>query len=132
MSTNNPPNLPPLPSGEQPHPNKEPEDDSYTDEQLLRDLLQIVLSADFPSEGDLSFNSEIVALKESISHLQESFSDVVDLNEQLKLSAAISHLASSLSKLVRAQEFLRKTRPSVMNQAMEAAIQDVLREWGWT
>jgi hypothetical protein len=44
----------------------------YTDKQLLRDLLEIVTSADFPQEG-LSFKGEIAALREALSHLQESF-----------------------------------------------------------
>jgi len=106
--------------------------DSYDDKQMIRDLLKIVLSADFPAQGDLDFKEEITALRTALSHLQKSFSQADALDEQFKLSAAISHLSSSLSKLVRAQEFLRKNQPSAMNQALEAAIQDVLAEWGRT
>jgi uncharacterized membrane protein YccC len=84
-----------------------------------------------PREGYVNLvSATIFALKEALSRLQESFTHAVDLEQQLKLTTAISHLTSSLARLVRTQEYLRKTQPSVMNQAMERAIQDILAEWG--
>ena len=99
---------------------------------MIRDLLEIVTSADFPVPGELTFKDEISALRAALSHLQESFTQVENLEEQLKLAAAISHLTSSLARLVRTQAYLKKNQPSPINQAIDTAISQVLSEWGRT
>jgi hypothetical protein len=48
------------------------------------------------------------------------------------LQPNIVYPALHLRGLVRTQEFLRKNTPSVMNQALDTAIKEVLEEWGWT
>jgi hypothetical protein len=131
LQINNPLVFEPPPPGETPPPPKDGTRQPYTDKQLLRDLLEIVTSADFPHEG-LSFKAEIAALRAALSHLQESFIQAESLEEQLKLTTAINHLTASLARLVRTQEYLKKNQPSPMNQALDRAIQDTLAEWGRT
>jgi hypothetical protein len=99
---------------------------------MNRDRRNITQSIDIPASNGLSFKDEISALRAALSHLQESFAQADALDEQLKLSSAISLLTSSLARLVRAQEYINKNQPSALDMAAEAAIQDILKEWGWT
>jgi hypothetical protein len=102
--------------------------DSPDFKQLVRQLAEITSSPDFEKP---TFQDEIAALRTSLKHLQESFTQVDSLEEQLKLTAAISHLTASLARLVRAQEYLRPHIPSAFNQAVDRALDVVLKEWGW-
>ena len=80
--------------------------------------------------GELSFHEEIDALRRALQRLQDSFSRVDSLEEQLKLTSAINHTTASLTRLVRAQRYLSANEPSKFNQAVDNAIDAVLKERG--
>jgi hypothetical protein len=79
--------------------------------------------------GQLSFQDEIVALRSALHCLQESFSKVDSIGEQLKLTSAINHITSSLARLVRTQHFIGANQPSAIDQALDKALTEVLKDW---
>jgi hypothetical protein len=96
---------------------------------LIRELLLDAASSQgSPTCGELSFKDEIAALRSALQRLQESFSRVDSIEEQLKLSYAINHTTSSLARLVRTQHQIRACEPSEFNQAADWAINIVLKE----
>jgi hypothetical protein len=104
--------------------------------------------------GQLSFQDEIAALRSALQRLQESFSKVDSLEEQLKLTKFIPHLPDLsdqapfpppggqacgainhtkfiphlMRELVRAQHQIRALEPSEFNQAVDRAINIILKE----
>ncbi len=121
---------PSSPSGEKLPPPEDETGSSPAPLQLSHELPQDSASSQGSSmSGQLSFRDEIAALRVALQCLQESFSKVDSIAEQLKLSSAINHTTASLTRLVRTQQFIGANQPSAIDQALDKALTEVLKDW---